>query len=150
MNRRIPFPLPRDKQKQIAQQEAEQDEADARADSRDIISRDELKRNAWKVQKTKEREKAEVCVHYCLCVLQARAQARVLFRILFFSPSLFFLSQPHPVMICVHMIFLFVCIGVTTCANMRVFMHICQYPCVHNAPPSHTICVCPLTRQIGV
>mmetsp|Transcript_86802 Transcript_86802/g.140738 ORF Transcript_86802/g.140738 Transcript_86802/m.140738 type:complete len:741 (-) Transcript_86802:404-2626(-) len=59
MNRRIPFPLPRDKQKQIAQQEAEQDEADARADSRDIISRDELKRNAWKVQKTKEREKAE-------------------------------------------------------------------------------------------
>jgi len=88
MNRRIPFPLPRDKQKQIAQQEAEQDEADARADSRDIISRDELKRNAWKVQKTKEREKAEVCVRICVCVSQARA--RVPFRILFLSPSLFF------------------------------------------------------------
>jgi hypothetical protein len=60
MNRRIPFPLSRDKQKQQHQQEQEQDELDARADARDIITRDEIKRNAFKVQKAKEREKLEV------------------------------------------------------------------------------------------
>ena len=60
MNRRIPFPASREKQKQHKQQEAEQDEADARADTRDILSRDEIKRNAFRIQKTKEREKLEV------------------------------------------------------------------------------------------
>ena len=60
MNRRIPFPASREKQKQHKQQEAEQDEADARADTRDILSRDEIKRNASRIQKTKEREKLEV------------------------------------------------------------------------------------------
>ena len=59
-NRRIPFPASRDKQKQTKQQEAEQDEADARADLRDILSRDEIKRNAFRIQKAKEREKLEV------------------------------------------------------------------------------------------
>ena len=38
----------------------EQDEQDARADARDIITRDEIKRNAFKIQKAKEREKLEV------------------------------------------------------------------------------------------
>ena len=60
MNRRIPFPVSRERQRQVQQQEAEQDEADARADARDILSRDEIKRNAFRVQKTKEREKLEV------------------------------------------------------------------------------------------
>lgn len=70
-NRRIPFPASRDKQKQTKQQEAEQDEADARADLRDILSRDEIKRNAFRIQKAKEREKLEVP---CLLSVSEHAQ----------------------------------------------------------------------------
>ena len=66
-NRRIPFPASRDKQKQTKQQEAEQDEADARADLRDILSRDEIKRNAFRIQKAKEREKLEVPCLLSVC-----------------------------------------------------------------------------------
>jgi hypothetical protein len=37
-----------------------QDKTDALADMRDIITREEVKRNAYKIQKAKEREKLEV------------------------------------------------------------------------------------------
>jgi len=58
-NRRIPLPLSREKAAAAKKQEEEQDEAEARADTRDIVTRDDIKRLEKNLLKKKEREKAE-------------------------------------------------------------------------------------------